>query len=289
MNALDYPFHVSKWPRAVAFPEEPVDGDALSLSWDLGAVSESEKKKVTKAWVARLPTLKHLKRLSLWTHVTQPVFDAACELPQLEVLRIKWSNVQDLGAISTLKNLWALSIGSSTKVRSIEPIAQLQQLTLLELENFKSISDFSPLTRLKALRSLSITGSMWSQQAIGSLEPFAAMTWLTYLALDTSSVSSLKPLGRLVGLQELGLGGRLPYEEYAWLSARLPTTECRWFQPYYELAGSGYSLCKACHRDSMVMLTGRGKPILCKHCDAQKVAKHTEQFLAARARSNSDG
>lgn len=288
MTDDNYPFHVRQWPRSIAAPLDAGDsmgGEALSLSWDLGAVSEAEKKQITKAWVHTLPTLRHLKRLRLWTHVTQPVFEAACQLRQLEVLQIKWSNVRDLSAISGLQQLRALSIGSSTKVPSIEPLIQLQQLKLLELENFKSITDFSPLVLLTSLDSLAITGSMWSSQAIESLEPFGQMTWLRTLSLDTSSVSSLKPLARLKNLRELGLGGRLPFEEYAWLSAQLPTTACRWFAPFYEMAGSGYSRCVTCQQDSMVMLTGRGKPVVCRHCDAQKVAKHVAAYLLAKARA----
>ncbi|MEQ1636808.1 MAG: hypothetical protein ABL903_08940 [Methylococcales bacterium] len=288
MTVTDSPFHVSRWPKAIIHPDDYDGGDTLSLTWDLGSVDESVKKKAINAWTVRLPTLTHLKRLQLWTHVTQPVFNAACELQQLEVFQIKWSNIQDLEAISGLQSLRALSIGSSTRVKSIEPIGALQSLTLLELENLKSISNFSPLRRLKALKSLAVTGSMWSRQAIESLDPFASMTWLTSLAIDTSSVSSLRPLSWLVRLRELGLGGRLPFEEYAWLSAMLPNTECRWFAPFYDLVASGYGACKSCHRDSMVMLTGKGKPVLCKHCDAAKVAKHVALFEAARASARSD-
>jgi hypothetical protein len=256
--------------------------EAISLSWDFGSVKDSEKKRLVKAWVAELPRLANLKRLRIWAPVTQPVFDAACELHQLEVLQIKWGSFHDLGAIAALQGLQALFIGSSTRVASIEPLVTLTSLKVLEIESLKRISDFTPLKSLKSLRSLAVTGSTWSRQAIECLEPFASMTWLTSLAIDTSKVSSLGPLGTLAGLRELALGGRLPYEEYAWLSARLPSTACRWFSPYYELAGTGHSACTVCHRDSMVMLTGRGKPTLCKHCDASKVDRHVRQFEAAR-------
>lgn len=283
MTPQDNPFHTVNWPRSIAYPEEGGDAEALRLSWDLGAVDDKEKKKVVQAWVKKLPTLKQLKRLNLWVQVNQAVFDAACTLPNLEVLQIKWSSMQDIGAISNLSRLKALYIGSSTRVKSIEPLATLPTLEMLELENFKLISDFSPLTKLKTLQSLAVTGSMWSRQAVGSLEPFAAMTWLSHLALDTSSVSSLKPLSGLTGLKTLGLGGRLPFEEYAWLSAKLPHTECQRFEPYFELSSMGYSACKSCRKDSMVMLTGKGKSVLCKDCDAAKLAQHVDKFLAARA------
>jgi hypothetical protein len=129
---------------------------------------------------------------------------------------------------------------------------------------------------------------MWSRQAIGSLQPFASMTWLSSLVIDTSSVSSLRPLARLAGLRELGLGGKLPFEEYAWLSAQLPNTDCRWFSPYHELAGTGLGACKRCQRDSMVMVTGKGKPVLCRHCDAAKLAEHVARFEAVRASASGE-
>lgn len=288
MAITDYPFHVNRWPKTIIHPDQYDGSESLSLSWDLGRVGETEKKKVIKAWTAKLPTLQHLKQLKLWTHVTQPLFDAACELTGLEVLQIKWSNVQDLDAIAKLHNLRALAIGSSTRVKSIEPLAMLVSLELLEIENFKSITDFSPLTKLTGLDDLAVSGSMWSRQAIASLEPFAAMTWLSSLAIDTSSVTSLRPLGKLTALRHLSVGGRLPFEEYAWLSAKLPNTECNWFAPFYDLADSGYAACKSCRQNSMVMLTGKGKPILCQHCDAEKVRTHVELFNAARANAQNE-
>ena len=285
MDLTNYPFHVSQWPRAIASPDDFAGGDALNLSWDLGVVEESRKKKVIKAWVGLLPTLTQLKRLKLWVQVTSPVFEAACRIAGLEVLQLKWSNLQNLDPIAALTGLEALSIGSSTRVVSIEPLTRLKSLKVLEIENFKAITDFRPLTALTSLQRLSITGSMWSRQAVGSLEPFATMTGLKSLTVDTSSVTSLRPLSALTGLTELGLGGKLPYEEYAWLAAKLPNTQCRWFSPFLDMQGSGFGRCKVCGEDSLVMLTGRGKPVVCKHCEAEKVADHVSRFDAVRERA----
>ena len=279
----DNPFHTSHWPTSITHPDQYESGTTLSLSWDLGDISDSEKKKVIAAWVKSLPLLSHITHLRVWSHVTQPLFDAICELSNLEVLQIKWSNVSRLDAIRNLSALKALSIGSSTRVESITPLAALQSLELLEIENFKLITDFSPLVDLRSLRHLSVSGSMWSKQAVASLEPFAKMTWLSSLCVDTSNVKSLRTLEPLTNLKSLGIGGRLPYDEYAWLSAKLPNTECQWFQPYLDLSESGYSPCTSCGEKSMVMVTGKGKPVLCRHCDDAKLAKHVGLFEQARA------
>lgn len=284
MTPLDYPFDSRKWPRAITYPNDFDGGDSLRLSWDpSGSIDESERKKIIRDWIAILPTLSHLKRLSLWTHVTQPVFEAACEIKQLHVFQIKWSNITDLSPISALKDLRALSIGSSTRVQSIGSLAELHALKLLELENFKLITDFSPLTHLRALEDLAITGGMWSQQTVDSLEPIASMSSLTSLAIDTSSILSLRPLARMTGLRHLGLSGRMPFDEYAWLSVKLPRTACSRFAPFIELSELGHSACVKCQQHAMVMVTGKGKPTLCKSCDAAKLAKHVAQFEAARA------
>lgn len=276
------PFHVTQWPRLIAHPEQYENGDRLALSWDLGAVPENEKKRVIKQWSARLPELQHLRWLKLWSQVTPPVFEAACQIRGLECLVIKWSNLRDLDAISGLQQLKYLYIGSSTRVTSIEPLTALKSLRRLDLENFKLIADFSPLQQLTGLESLSLSGSMWSRQKVDSLEPLSQMTWLKHLAVDTSHVDSLRPLARLTGLRSLDLGGRMPMAEYAWLAAQLPETECRWFQPWLDLADSGIGYCKQCKQQSMVMLTGRGKGTLCRQCDAEKVARHEAAFNAAR-------
>lgn len=272
------PFHVKHWPRAIVHPIEHDGGERLSLMWDLGVVDEKVKKQAINEWCLALPDLRQVRWLKVWSLVTPALFEALCRMPNLECLQIKMSNVSDIGAIANLKQLRYLHIGSSTKVQSIEPLAALSQLRLLELENFKLVSDFSPLLALEKLESLAVTGSLWTKQTVESLDPFVRMTGLTSLSVDTSGVPSLKPFAQMVSLKELGIGGCMPMHEYAWLSAKLPNTECRWFRPYLDLATAGIGRCPTCANDSMVMITGKGGPSLCKICDSAKVQRHEEVF-----------
>ncbi|HZX26482.1 MAG TPA: hypothetical protein VFF16_05410, partial [Telluria sp.] len=260
----------------------------LMLSWDLGAVEDAEKKRLIKAWSALLPELREVRWLSLWSRVPQALFEAACRMPQLEALQIKWSGIQRLDAICALRRLRYLHIGSSTRIESIAPLAALGELRLLDIENFKLVEDFTPLTALTGLESLSVTGSMWSRQDTGSLTPFAAMTWLRVLELDTAFVTSLRPLAALKQLRILGLGGGLPMEEYAWLSAQLPRTACRWFAPYLDMSVHGYGACKQCAQKSMVMLTGKGKGarVICRHCDRARLERHVLAFRSEQERAS---
>ncbi|MGN6323033.1 MAG: leucine-rich repeat domain-containing protein [Dyella sp.] len=284
-NIDPYPFHVSQWPKSIAHDSDYDGNERLRLSWDLGRLSEKEKKQAIKQWSERLPELHNVRWLSLWSHVAPPVFEAACQMANLECLQIKWSNVRDISAIGNLQRLRYLYFGSSTKVESIEPFSALSNLRLLEIENFKLITDFSPLARLTSLESLAVTGSMWTRQNVGALETFAQMTWLKSLALDTWKVETLRPLANLQALEFLDMGNRLPMAEYAWLSAMLPDTQCRWFKPYLDLAGIGFSRCTECKQDSKVMLTGKGAKLFCRFCDSAQVGRHEVAFNEVKSRA----
>jgi Leucine-rich repeat (LRR) protein len=273
------------WPRSIIHPAEYAGGEIVSISWDLGKVPDKEVRAVCQAWCEALPTMPQVRALQLWTRVPQAVFDAACAMPNLEYLSVKWSSLTTLDAIGALRGLRWFVLGSSTRLASLEPLRALPKLHTLELENVKLIHDFTPLQALTSLRRLAVTGSMWTRQKLGSLEPFARMTWLEALALDTAAVESIRPLARLTGLKELVLGGRLPVEEYAWLAARLPGTQCRWFAPCYELSAMNAGRCQRCHNDTLVLLTGGSARALCRVCDAARVARHEAVFADAKARA----
>jgi hypothetical protein len=280
LSQLDSPFHRDHWPRSISTPDQYDGGDVATINWE--GLPAKDGKKAIAAWIEALPTMASVRRLSMWARVPQAVFDAACALDGLEVLQVKVCRFSRLDSLARQSCLQALWLGGTTQADSIEPIARLQSLGWLELGDFKRISDFSPLVRLTNLHTLGVLGSMWSRQDIASLEPFAAMSWLRTLWLDTAGLDSIRPLAALVQLRELGLGGRLPFEEYAWLSAKLPDTKCFRFVPYIDAGNLGLGLCKKC-RASKVMLTGRGKPVLCPTCDKAKIDKHVAQWESIRA------
>lgn len=55
-------------------------------------------------------------------------------------------------------------------------------------------------------------------------------------------------------------------------------TDCKWFRPYLDLVNSGIGRCAKCGHDSLVMLTGKGGPTLCKNCDSVRVKRHDDAF-----------
>jgi hypothetical protein len=273
------PFLRAHWPPAVAAPSDWDGSERLNISF--GTADRAGERRLLRAWCEALPEMRGLRWLGIASRVPQPLFDAICAVQDLECLKIKHSGVVRLDAISGATSLRYLRLGSSPKVESVAPLAALPRLRMLELENLAKVSDFSALASLTTLESLSVTGSMWSRQDVGALAPFAALTQLRALSLDTAKVSSLRPLAGLTNLRRLGLGGRLPMQEYAWLSARLPDAACQWFAPW--VMSASFGPCRACLSTPRVMLTGRGGGVLCRRCDAARLAKHEAAFALARA------
>ncbi|SMC29111.1 hypothetical protein SAMN02745857_03610 [Andreprevotia lacus DSM 23236] len=281
------PFHRANWPRAILHPDDYDGSDRLVLEWDFGANSDQERKAVIKTWCARLPGLTQLRWLSVWSRTAPPLFEALCELPQLECLQIKYSTVQQLGPISRLQRLRYLDIGTSGKVEAIAPLATLAQLRHLKLTEFKQIRDYTPLAELSELESLWLACEMYSADAPGSLQAFTRLEKLRELLLDVSHVDSLLPLAALPQLAELTLNNIRPMADYAELAALLPKVQCRWLHPYWRYVdwGNGeLGLCKRCQQKTMVMLTGKGSGRdLCSHCQADKLAQHVAKFDAVVA------
>ena len=256
------------------------DKDALHIEIDLGAVDAKNKPRAVKAWIQALPQLHGVRRLDFSSRVSQPVFEAICQMPQLEVLIIKWSAIVDLTPLTQLRELRHFQLGNSSKITSLAPLARLPDLQTLYLRGLPKCSDFSPLAELRALRKLRIT-SIHSAQAVDDLTPLTQLRALDELHLGHCKLPSLRPLAALSSLRELHLFGNDPLDEIAWLSVKLPNTQCTQFQPYlaYDWAGP----CTRCGHAQLVDLVGKGaRQGLCPSCDAAVIAQHAQAFADAQ-------
>ena len=92
--------------------------------------------------------------------MNQNLLEAICNQTSLEELVIFQGNFSYIHCISKLKNLKALSIYASSRVKSLNPIGEIQNLEVLILSNFTGVTDYSPLDKLKNLKQLGIHSSM---------------------------------------------------------------------------------------------------------------------------------
>jgi hypothetical protein len=201
---LYYWYPSEDWPpELVQEPGEIRPDGRLSVACTQTSRSASEQRKLVSRWCDILPNLKGVRHLWLCSRVPQRLFDAACQVPGLESLYIKWGGIKKLNALENASELRHLHIGSSTGVESIEPLGSMKSLTWLGIESFTRISCLDPLEKLVGLEGLTVEGSIWTTQHVQTLAPIGKLLNLRYLAITNlrSMDQTLSPLFALRRLE----------------------------------------------------------------------------------------
>jgi Leucine-rich repeat (LRR) protein len=211
-------------PTRITYPDDYDGASRLNLVCTQLDVSGYRQRKLVENWAKILPTFSNVHFLWLSSRVNQSLFEAACAMPSLEGLYIDWSGVKDIGSLLNLNNLKYLHIGSSTQVQDIECLRGMDRLVVLEIENFKKISQLEAIGDLTQLEGLAIEGSIWATQTVESLKPLARLRNLKYLFLSNlrSEDSSLEPLCDLDSLIHVRTAYWWPEEEFSRLRTSLP-------------------------------------------------------------------
>jgi hypothetical protein len=267
-------------PKTIQQPGDYDGGGYLSLGITQTGLKPAEQRALVQRWCALLPTLGDVRVLWFQSRVTQEMFEAACSMPSLEGLYIKWSGIEDLSPLAGLRNLSHFHLGGAPSAGPMETLCSLPKLVDLEIRKVRAAGDLAFLRGLPQLRALSLSGDSNSSKPlkIDTLTPIADLSQLERLVLSTVQVQDglLSPLARLLKLRHLFLANRFPMEECARLAGRRPDILCDLFEP---AAGpTNWLKCKTCKQKSMHMLTGKGKPFLCETCDAARLAKHIAEF-----------
>lgn len=271
-------------PASVREPEQWQPGERLALACTQTDLKPADQKKLLQRWCALLPTLRGVKILWIQSRCPQELFEAACAMPDLEGLYIKWGALKDCLPIRQLQGLRYLHIGGSPSLTGLDALAELKKLEWLELANIRAIEDLSFITHLAPLRGLMLAGDGNSIKYLypASFAPLTSQPSLEWLCMTTLGVrdESLRPLAQLPRLKHLLVGNAFKWEEFAWLAGARPDLECDRFDPVGEPAN--WMTCKQCKQHSMVSLTGKGQPWLCRDCDAARIERFVTQYNAAR-------
>jgi hypothetical protein len=187
----------------VTRPDEAAPTDRLSVSCTQTTLRPADQRKLVQQWCRLLPTLADVRFLWFVSRVPQDLFDAACRMPSLEGLYVKWSGLNNINALEGNRALRYFHLGSSTGLRAIDSLSQQHQLRWLGLENLKRIRDFEPVGELKELEGLTIEGSIWTTQRVFSLAPIGKLKNLRYLSILNlrSDDRTLAPLLSLHNLE----------------------------------------------------------------------------------------
>jgi hypothetical protein len=210
-------------PPSVTHPEGWTPAERLNLVCTQTDLPASRQRRLVAAWCDLLPTLEGVRYLWLNSRTPQALFDAACAMPNLEALYVKWSAVTSIERIAGT-DLRHFHLGSSSRLESIEPLTSMHALRWLGLENVKKIRDIGPLGGLGDLEGLFLEGSMWTTQRVETLEPIGRLTGLRFLALANlrADDGTLEPLFSLTNLERLSLAEWWPVEQVREIERRNP-------------------------------------------------------------------
>jgi Leucine-rich repeat (LRR) protein len=170
-------------PKSITFPNEYDGNQRLNVICTQTDLPASRQRKLVKEWCQIFPRLENVQILWLNSKVNQELFEAVCKMKNLIGLNIKWSAIKRIDSLQRLKGLRYLNLGGSSQVESIDCLVDMKDLVWLEIDNFKKITDISPLSKLFRLRGLSLEGSMWTTQIVDSLTPLGQLTNLEFLSI----------------------------------------------------------------------------------------------------------
>lgn len=282
-------FRLNPAAPAIRSPEDFGGTDRLCVAATQTSLSSRAQKQLVERWCQFLPTLEGVRYIWFTSKVSQDLFEAACNVRGLEGLYVKWSSINSVAPLSAAKALKYLHIGSSPAISDLAPISKLVQLNWLELDNLKAVNDLTPLQVLDNLEGLGFTGAEARHNSVLSFTPLADLNRLRWLHLGSihPQDNSLRALAALKQLRWLSVGNFFPWQEFAWLSAQLPSTTCLWFAPSDDLGRIGIK-CRNCG-SGIMRLSGKGAGKLCPVCNAEKFSGFVANFLALAAEARSVG
>lgn len=210
--------------------------------------------------------------------VNQKSFQKLCRFFRSEILHFYEMHVNDLNALTNLRDLKQLAIRWNTKLVDISPLSHLRELRVLVLEDTPKVVELSPIIACTKLRAVEYSGGIWNRNTAASLTPLGHLPELEELVLTNIRVQEegLKPLARCKKLRWLDVSNQFPTEDYAFLSVALPQVECSMFAPHIKL--------KQAIDGKDVMVVGSRKPFLSSTDDIDRIEKYEKAFARLRAK-----
>ena len=217
-------------PAPVRHPDQHDGSATLNVACTQTGLPRAQQERLVDDWCALLPTLA-VKTLVFSSKVPQRLFDAACTMPRLEALSVKWSSIESLEAISRAASLRAFFLGSSPGVARLDPLSSLPALEHLFIENVQDPVDLSFVATLEGLREFGLCAARGRKLRVRTLAPLPPLAriellWLVGLQVEHGGLAPLHSLRHLASLRTSMKASSLELRE---LCAAVPTI--KYFQP----------------------------------------------------------
>jgi hypothetical protein len=276
MDAISYPWEfyipkAPKWARMGRGKTAPPDAQFVRIDTKLTPVSVFE-------------TFSDLKGVSIG-HATEDDLKLISQIAGLTCVCLVVPRLITLAPLAALESLEALELDDPPTLSGLE---QLIHLKCLVLRHFRRIKSLAPLAALSGLRAISMsTIPSWDASRrcleVDSLEPLSKLA-----SLESLCLIGVKPLDgqldllhHLTQLKYLHISHEFQFqlEDYAALARALPNASGHCLVPYFAIPQLSVR-CKRCAGE-IVFLTGprpRTRRQLCPICGEEKLAEHERQW-----------
>jgi hypothetical protein len=208
----------------------------VTLAMDLIGATIKYRKQLEAEWIAALPTLDQVTHLSVRHRVSQPYFEAICEMKNLEHLHFWTAQIEDIASIGKLRKLRSVRLFSFNRLTDLSPIAGLKQLTHLSIDNSFHIASYDCIGKMTALVGLSLGGDMASPKTLrlASLRPFTTLKKLKHLDLPFTTVvdQSYDSVLEMPSLERFDTTARMPKPLRERIKAEHPKLEAGFFMDW---------------------------------------------------------
>jgi hypothetical protein len=279
-DSIDYEFITWDWgyredkTENINFVSEYDGSDKLNLVCTQLNLTAKRKKEVVQEWCEFLPTLKNVKRLCFFSKVNQELFDAACQIENLDSLFIKWSDIQNFENIKRLTKLRRLYISTSSHLDNLSFIESTKNIEWLELHELKNLTKLDGIEHAEKLKGFIISGGMYGKQKLKDFVPLSNLHNLEYLKLSSTYAISenLSPLCELKKLKYLDLPIYYPMLEYVKVYKHLPNCD-HGIEAFREMNFE----CENCGSKTVLPMKKGGREF-CPSCNKQKLSDLKNEF-----------
>lgn len=214
----------------------------------------------------------------------QAAFNEACLNRIARSARVWICRVRDWSALSRLGNLQHLSI-CNFKNADLSLLGKLKQLRRLELRDVPQMTDlnvFGQLAKLEFLElQIPMTSAIFNGKGnncfIESLAPLTRLRRLKSLTLTGVRVThgGLRPLESIRSLRECFPDNIFPVEECARFAAHRPDVKFSFDRPTWKLQ---HLICRKCQSKCVGLSGSLRRRWGCVRCDAARISEHVKLF-----------
>jgi len=209
-------------------------------------------------------------------------FSNVCRSLTAKTIYFYEMRVTDVSALTEISKARKIAINWNSKLSDLMPLSGLINLEALALINTPKANDLSFLSSLKNLRAFEFSGSptLSSKNNAITLDPIEELTQLEELRLEglTVRTGGLRPLAKCPDIKRLVVSNTFATDDFAYLAAMLPNTECRYFRASVPVIGD------ALGEGIDTMVVGKRKPFLNSKADAKRLKRYHDKFAQLKAK-----